>query len=75
MNDSDTHISHVIHKEELASFDHDPKDVRYGHGEHCYRNCKPVEVLVFESLHYPDGSPITDPEDLGKIRARRLLEK
>lgn len=71
---ADTGTMYVKHRDELEAFDHDPIGPHFIHGDTCVRGCKPVDRIVVESYLHTDGTPITDPELLGKIRAKELRE-
>lgn len=70
----DRYTSGVCSEERLEIYDHDPRDPRAGHGS-CFPKCRPRDVLVTgRTWAGLDGAPITDPDHIAFLEARRATQ-
>ena len=56
-------------RDEVAMFDHEPKDALLGHGGRCYRGCKPLDRIVHDRW-YEGGVEVTDPDRIKVLDAK-----
>lgn len=70
----DRYTSGVCSEERIEVFDHDPRDPRAGHAS-CSPVCRPIDVMVVgRTWAGLDGRPITDPDHIAFLEARRVQQ-
>ena len=68
----DRYTSGVCSEERIEVFDHDPP--RAGHAS-CSPACRPIDVMVVgRTWAGLDGRPITDPDHIAFLEARRVQQ-